>query len=242
MRFCVELLLKNENIPKDKNRVILSILKTCFKNYSQSYYENLYCNDVNKVKEFTFSSYLGNCKFLKNEIIIPGKKMILNFSVYSAEDGIMFFNSILNAKGKSIPIKNNSITISKINLVQERNIHDKQIVFKTMSPIVVREHKGENKNTWYHSLNTKEGQTIFRNNLRYQLVEAFGEEVLIDFKDLEVETSQNCKIVKVKNYGIEVHSNLCKLRVSGQPYILNYLYKAGIGSKRGSGFGMVGIA
>jgi len=47
--------------------------------------------------------------------------------------------------------------------------------------------------------------------------------------------------VKVKNYGIEVHSNIGKIRIKAQPYILDYLYKAGIGGKRGSGFGMVDI-
>lgn len=241
MRFSVELLLENEMIAKDKNRIILSILKNCFNKYSQEYYKRLYEDQDNRVKNFTFSLYLGNCEFLKEEIAVPSKKIILNFSAYNNDDGIMFFNSLLNSKGRKISIKNNLITIGKINLAQEKIMYNKQVIFKTMSPIVVKEHKGENKKTWYHSLNSKEGQAMFIKNLKHQLQDMFGEKVVMDFENLKVEISKDCKVVKVKNYGIEVHSNIGKIKISGQPYILDYLYKAGIGSKRGSGFGMVDI-
>lgn len=241
MRFSVELLLENEIIPKDKNRIILSLLKNCFSSYSEEYYENLYQNTNNKIKDFTFSLYLGGCKFLREEILIPGKKIILNFSAYSFEDGIMFYNSFLCNKGKRYPLKNNTIMIGKINLVKEKTIYSNEIIFKTMSPIVVREHNGNNGKTWYHSLSSEEGRAIFIENLRYQLKDVFGERVTYDFKDIEINISNDNKEVKVKNYGIEVLSNIAKIKIKSQPYILDYLYKAGIGSKRGSGFGMVDI-
>ncbi len=42
MRFNVELLLDNENIPKDKNRIILSLLKHNFNSYNGDYYSEIY--------------------------------------------------------------------------------------------------------------------------------------------------------------------------------------------------------
>ncbi|MPW24505.1 CRISPR-associated endoribonuclease Cas6 [Alkalibaculum sp. M08DMB] len=241
MRFSTELLLDNELLPKDKNRIIISVLKTCFSSYNKDYFENLYEINPNLTKDFTFSLYLGQCKFLREDILIPEKKIILNFSAFNIEDGIMFYNSFLSNKSKQIHIKNNVLTINKINLIKEKLIYNDTVILKTLSPIVVREHCGDNQKTWYHSLRSEEGQVIFRQNLEYQLKDAFGERVQYDCEGLKVEFSDSLKEVKVKNYGIEVLSNIGKVKVTGQTYILDYLYKAGIGSKRGSGFGMVDI-
>ncbi|WP_041720668.1 CRISPR-associated endoribonuclease Cas6 [Alkaliphilus metalliredigens] len=241
MRFGVEIFLEKEMLPKDKNRIILSIIKNCFSSCNKEYYKALYKDTPNQTKDFTFSLYLGDCKFLREEILVPSKKIYLNFSTYHNEDGIMFFNSMLMNKGKAFSIRDNTYTIGKINLKREKLITEHQVIFKTMSPIVAREHQGDNKKTWYHSLNTEEGQAVFLENLQYQLKDAFGEGILMDSRKLSIEVSQDNKEVKVKNYGIEILSNLAKIRIQGAPYILDYLYKAGIGSKRGSGFGMVDI-
>lgn len=240
MRFNVELLLDQETIPKDKNRIILSLLKHNFSSYDEEYYLEIYEEGKNKTKDFTFSLYMKDCKFLREEIIIPEKKIILNFSTYSAEKGIIFYNSFLKNKGMKYPIKNNSMKINRINLVKEKTICTDEVIYKTMSPIVARSHSGDNDKTWYHSLNDKEGQEVFITNLKYQLKDAFGEERILDFEELEIEVLHN-KEVKVKNYDIEVLSNICKLKIKGKPYILDYLYKAGIGSQKSSGFGMVDL-
>ncbi|WP_432407978.1 CRISPR-associated endoribonuclease Cas6 [Wukongibacter sp. M2B1] len=240
MRFSVELLLENDRIPKDKNRIILSIMKSCFSSFSEQYYKERYELNKNLIKEFTFSLYMGNCKFLREEILIPDKKIYLNFSAYKIEDGIMFYNSFLNKKGKEYSVKNNMIKIGKIVMKKEKTIFNDEAIFKAMSPIVVREHNGDNKKTWYHSLSSKKGQDFFINNLKKQLKNVFGERV-VDFEDIFIEVSKNNKEVKVKNYEIEVLANITKIKIKAKPYILEYLYKAGIGSKRGSGFGMVEI-
>lgn len=241
MRFRVELLLEEDKIPKDKNRVILSLIKKAFSSYDMEYYNDLYEKERNKMKDFTFSLYMGNCKFLKEEILIPSKKISLNFSTYSNKDGIMFFNSFLAIKGTKQSIDNNIITIGKINMVKEKPILNDEVIFKTLSPIVVREHNGKNEQTWFYSLRDNEGQAIFRKNLSYQLRQALGEESLIDIKNIEFTVANNIKIVKVKNYGIEVHSNVGKIKIKAKPYILDYLYKAGASSKRSIGFGMLDI-
>lgn len=241
MRFSVELLLEKDTIPKDKNRIMLSIIKSCIQSCYKEYYEELYETSQNRIKDFCFSLYMPEAKFLREEIVIPYKKIILNFSAYKPKDGLMVFNSILGNRGKEFPIKNNSITIKKVSLRKEKDIFTNEVIFRALSPIVVREHKGNNKKTWYHSLNSKEGQEVFLSNLKHQLEDVFGEMGLLDSQEISIELSKNNKEVKVKNYGIEVLSNIAKIRIKAKPYILNYLYKAGIGSKRGSGFGMLEI-
>ncbi|WP_353097514.1 CRISPR-associated endoribonuclease Cas6 [Tissierella praeacuta] len=241
MRYNVELILSNENIPKDKNRIILSFLKHIYESYDKNYYESLYEAEENKRKNFTFSLYMPNCKFTKEEIIIPEKKIILNFSTSDMKDSIFFYNAILANRGKSYNIKGNSITVRNININKEKPITDDYAVYSSMSPIVVREHKGDNKKTWYYSLNEEKGEEIFINNLRNQLLDNFGEERKLDIEEIKVEVLERSKEVKVKHYGIEVLSNICKIKVQAKPYILDYLYKAGIGSRKSSGFGMVDL-
>ncbi|MBW4829356.1 MAG: CRISPR-associated endoribonuclease Cas6 [Clostridiaceae bacterium] len=240
MRFNVELLLENDIFPKDKNRIILSLMKHNFNSYDKDYFAELYKETPNKMKSFTFALYMGNCKFLREEIVIPEKKIILNFSTYDMKDGIIFYNSFLKNKGLEYPIKDNSIKINRINLNKEKTITENEVIYKTLSPVSVREHFGDNKKTWYHSLSDVKGQEIFMDNLKYQLKDEFGEDRILDIEEIEIEVLGN-KEVKVKNYGIEVLSNICMLKIKAKPYILDYFYKAGIGSQRSTGFGMVDL-
>ncbi|MBU5439013.1 CRISPR-associated endoribonuclease Cas6 [Tissierella sp. MSJ-40] len=240
MRFNVELLLDKEAIPKDKNRIILSFFKHIYESYDKKYYDSLYLNEENKRKTFTFSLYMANCKFTREEIIIPDKKIILNFSTADMKDGIFFYNALLSNKGKKYEIKGNSLTVNRININKEKVITNDYAVYSSMSPIVVREHNGDNNKTWYYSLSEERGEEVFLKNLKYQLLDNFGEERRLDIEEIKFQVLKN-KEVKVKNYGIEVLSNICMLKIQAKPYILDYLYKSGIGSKRSSGFGMVDL-
>lgn len=240
MRFNVELLLDNETIPKDKNRIILSFLKHIYESYDKDYYKSLYEDEENKMKSYTFSLYMPHCKFGREEIVIPDKKIILNFSTGDMKDGISFYNAILASKGKVYIIKENSLTITRINMNREKAITNDYAVYSSMSPVVVREHKGDNEKTWYHSLNDEKGIEIFKDNLKYQLLDGFGEERRLDIEEVEFKILRN-KEVNVKHYGIEILSNICMLEIQAKPYILDYIYKGGIGARKSSGFGMLDL-
>lgn len=240
MRFNVEIILEKENIPKDKNRMILSYLKHVFQSYDDNFYKSLYEKEINKLKGFTFSLYMPNCKFTREEIIIPEKKIILNFSSNDMQEGIMFYNAILSNVGKGYPFKENNMTAKNINMVREKNIVDQSVIFKSMSPIVIREHNGDNKKTWYYSFDEEKGCEIFLNNLKYQLINEFGDERILDINELRFEVLRN-KVTKVKNYSIVIPTNISVIKIYAKTYILDYIYKSGVGSKRNSGFGMVDI-
>ncbi|MBS4534398.1 CRISPR-associated endoribonuclease Cas6 [Clostridium sp. D2Q-14] len=240
MRFNVELILSNENIPKDKNRMILSLLKHVYESYDEDYYKSLYEDEENKKKSYTFSLYMPNCKFTREEIIIPDKKIVWNFSTDDMNDGIFFYNAVLANRGKAYKIKNNSITINRVNMNKEELITTDYAIYSTMSPIVVREHRGDNKKTWYYSLNEERGKEIFKENLKYQLLDNFGEKRMLDIEEVDFKVLNN-KEVKVKHYGIEVLSNICRIKVQAKPYILDYLYKSGAGSRKNAGFGMLDL-
>lgn len=233
MRFAVALTLENEFIPKDKNRLILSFMKKAFKEYDQDYFNELYSSP--KRKDFTFSLYLGDCMFLDKRILIPEKRIILNFSSYNFQDGVMFYNAMLKQRFNPYKIANNSITATNINMVREKPVNSN--VFKILSPILVREHNNNNKETRYHSLKTDKGVEVFRKNLEYQLIDSLGEKVVYDFKDIKIEPYT--KDVHVIHYSTPLLANIGYIKIKAPDYILNYLVKAGVGAKKSSGFGML---
>ena len=238
MRLSLEIELENEKFPKDKNRVILSILKKALEDYDKEYYDKLYADPSRK--DFTFSMYMGRgCEFLRDEIVIPDKKIILNFSFYEPYDGLMFYNALVGFRGKKHPIAENSAAVKNIWVRNEKPILLENVVFKALSPVVVRDHNGDNKKTWYYSLNEQKGREIFIRNLECQIVDKFGDAAKYDLKDMEFEFKS--KDVRVKNYSIDILSNIAIMKVSAKQYILDYIYKAGVGSKRSMGFGMLEI-
>lgn len=238
MRFLVELSLENNFISKDKNRMIISLFKNSFEAYSKEYYEEIYSTPHSK--DFSFSLFLGmDAKFEREYIEIPSKKILLNFSAYEAYDGLMFYNSILNQIGHSFKHGDNIIKTEKINIKKERPITSDTVRFKTLSPIVAREHLNDNKSTWYHTLTEEKGRDVFVNNFKSQIIEKFGTSSEYDLD--EIKFNFKTKDVKVKNYSIEVLGNIGEIEVTAKSYILDYIHKGGIGSKRNNGFGLLEI-
>lgn len=240
MRFRVKFNLQNESIPKDKNRIILSFLKSAYSKYDIDYYKSLYEENQTKQKSFTFSTYMPQSKFLRDEIIIPSCSFDLEFSSYDNYDSLMFYNSIIGILNKSIDIKGNSITAKNIINLKEKPIFDNYATFKTISPISIREHNGDNKKTWYHLLETEKGKEVFLHNIKIQALEQFGDKAKYDLDDLKLSVIKS-KEVRVKHYDIVIPANLAILRIEAKQYLVDYFYKAGICSQRSTGFGMLDL-
>lgn len=238
MRFAIELDLNTESFPKDKNRVIVSLFKHCLEKYDRKYFETLYSQTSQK--DYTFSLYLGyGSVFERDHIRIPTKKIIINFSCYEPVDGLMFYNAFIAQLHKPYTFQDVTMTLSSLTLKKERIITSESISFKTLSPIVVRDHLGDNNSTWYYSLKEDKGIEIFKRNLTNQLTEKFGPSVHYDLEKMNIHTTS--KDVKIKNYSIVILANITKIDINAKTYLLEYLYKAGCGSKKSLGFGMLDI-
>lgn len=241
MRITVEILLDRDRIDKDKNRTILHILKLLMEKSSNDMYRKLYEENIAKTKDLNFSVYMGRgAKFLRDEILVPSQKLLVNFSTYDPGVSIALYNSFVEFRGLEIPIKDNVFNIGKIILHEAKPITSNRIKFKTASPIVVREHRGDNKKTYYHDLSTSEGQEVFKLNLRYQIRDKFPEVEEESLDSIGVRVLET-RLTLVKFYNIVIPSNLATIEIATEPYILDYLYLSGIGSKKSSGFGFVNI-
>lgn len=237
MRYQVIVSLDGDEIPKDKNRMFLSLLKHHITENDKRFFESVYVEGETKRKDFTFSLYMPECEFLRDTIRIPDKKVFLNFSTYDLLTGIQFYNAIINGRGKEYSYKGIVMKIERIEVKQEKKFMGRATVFKSLSPCVVREHDDDTNKDWFHSLDSDKGRKLFADNLKSQLLDSIKDSTY-DVDDIGISLIKN-KEVKVKHYGIEVLANICMFEMKAKPYILEYFYKAGIGSFKSTGFGML---
>ncbi|PKM49946.1 MAG: CRISPR-associated endoribonuclease Cas6 [Firmicutes bacterium HGW-Firmicutes-7] len=256
VRFKLTFKLKKEEIPLDYRRYFLFFLKTALKEEAKEFYyenyESFNGNKINRVKPFTFSLLLNNPKFLEDKIILDNSNVIFNFSCYEYEWGINFYNSMTKMLNKPFDItKDNTMTLESINMMKNRVVRTRTVVFKTMSPIIVRHHDKDGRNNALnnHLSYSDEG---FLKQLKVNILESL--KCLNDFSEYEISRDiekMTIEMIRMKSVWIahfterikkRVIGNVGVLKIIAEPYILDFLYKAGIGSRRSQGFGMVEIA
>ena len=237
MRYQIVISLDSDEIPKDKNRMFLSFIKHHIAENDKRCFESLYIKGETNRKDFTFSLYMPECEFLRETIRIPNKRICLNFSTHDLSTGIQFYNAMINGRGREYSYKGITMKIEKIELKQEKTFMIESATFKSLSPCVIREHDGKTNKDWFYSLDSKKGRTLFVENARGQILESIKDSSY-DLADIRISLIKN-KEVTVKHYGIEVLANICMFKMEAKPYILEYFYKAGIGSFKSTGFGML---
>lgn len=243
MRFAIELEFSKDLIQKDKNRLIISLLKKAFLNFNEDFYNRIYEEDKTLRKDFTFAIYLGNCEFLREEIKLQIPKAILNISTFNYIEGIMIYNSfhkLQKDKTECIFGENNFVKVVSIKKVYETIVNKSSMDFKTLSPIVVKEHRRSlnDEQTFYHSIENEKGLENLNKFMKAILTEKFPQKYK-DILNLQITLKSNVKVVKVKNYGIVFPTSLCIINIKGNSELIDYIYKSGIGSKTNSGFGML---
>lgn len=239
MRFDVNITLSNKEIPKDKNRMFLSYIKHNLSKNNKKCFELLYGEGVTNRKSFAMASYLPGAIFNENTITIPNKKIKLTISIVDMELGVEIFNSMMGSVNNTYKYKDCELTTTNVKLVREKRIENSTEIFKTLSPIVVRDHEKETNKDWFYDLSDPKGQEIFVRNLKYQLEEEMPESKYF-LNELEVEVLKNKKTV-AKNYGINVQCNLCVLKINAKSEVLEHIYKSGVGSYKSQGFGLLDI-
>lgn len=238
MRLKLTFNLSSKTIPKDYRSSIISYFKNCLGSNNELYLERYFSKNP-VIKNYTWGVYLGRVKFLNSEIELDGNQIILNFSTSSNEEGIIFFNSFMGQIGKDYPFgKNNMIRLEDIKMVQEKYIEDNVIEFTTLSHILVKERvEGDNRDNYFTFLDER-WEEVLKKNLKFQLKDRFEFDPKYDIDELKIFVDKKLtKRTVVTSYGISFPVTYGKIVLEGNKYLLDYLYKSGIGSKRSSGFG-----
>ncbi len=241
LRFSILFEIEKREIPIDYRRKFISFLKKIFSDYDKTLYEKFYKDKDSIEKAYTFSVYLGLCQMAGDKIILKNDNIILNFSTYDTEIGLHFYNAALGSKYDKFNIgEDNFLTLKKVNLIREKVIKGNKAVFKTFSPVVIREHIRKGNRDKFYTLKDDAAVTVLKNNLKYQLKNVFDFDIEKDVDSIKIR-DLNTKMAIVKNYEITVPCTLGVFEIEGENYLLDYFYKAGFSSKKSAGFGMLEI-
>ena len=236
MRLKLNFDLENESLPIQYHKSVMSFIKLSLSEYDEQYYKKYYNDKDTIMKPYTFAIFFRNPKFENDRIIIKDKRLELNISIADYETSIILYNAFNHQKNKKFSLDKNSWTLKNINMSLDKKIDTEEITIKFMSPVVVRSHL-ENKD-YYYSYNAEEFKNVLKINIKQQLKITDIPINLVDSFDI-VAIDPKKIIVKFYEKKIETTSGIFK--ISGDKQLLKYLYDAGIGSKRSSGFGMFQI-
>lgn len=238
MRLHFTLELKNEGIPIDYRRKLISYLKFSTQKSDPNFYEELYGNGSNTNKDFTMAVYfVPETQFSKDSICVGSKRMVLNVSTPDTYLGIQLYNALCGQKFIWYKLsEDNAVRLVDIHSEKEKVITQTKAVFNTLSPLVIRDHSKDTGKDWFYTFEDEMAVGILKRNLMRELEGKFERDIRADVEQLKIKFVRMKKVI-VQNYELKIPCSLGSFMVEGEQYLLQYLYQRGLGSKRSQCFG-----
>lgn len=225
--------LENNTISQQYRKGIISWIKNAIEKYDENLFHEIYKD--NRKKTFSWAAILSRPTFHKEEIIMQDNQLSVVFSAFNYSHALHLYNSFLNQKFKKYPLNKNSMTLMNISMIPEREIIADEITIKMSSPLIVRNHNRETRKDMYYAYNKEGFQKYIRINIEEQLqAENLDSSLLEGF---EIQELQAKKIV-IPVYEKMIECSVGMFQLKGNMELLDYLYKAGIGTKKAMGFGL----
>lgn len=239
MRLEVIFEVDGNKISSDYRRKFISFIKGTIKEADNTLFSKIYTNT--NLKPYTFAVNLGKVNFIDDHILLTSSKIKLNLSINDRSLGLKFFNTVLDNVGNEFKLSEDvCMRLCKVIVLNEKFINDNKIIFKILSPIVVRDHNKNKNIDWYYCFKDKEFTKKLKRNLKGQLIKKSNLKLEEDIDDLVIENVSLKKTV-VSNYGIKFPVTIGSFAITGEKYLLEKFYREGLGSKKSSGFGMLDI-
>lgn len=212
---------------------VYSLIKQAVRSANSRYYEKLFIQSENKIKPFSYSTFLHN--FSLNDTMITLDQITITISSPDMEFAVHCFNGLRQLKryqdGNEVWIQSN------VQLLKEHTIINRKVVFKTISSILIENKEGKP---------LAPSDTSFESELNYyanlQVREFSGR----DLYEKIVFTPIRMKKMVVRERNRHLNSNEFLyfttyqglFQLEGNPQDLQLLYQLGIG-KRTTYFGLV---
>jgi len=233
-------IIGGKSLPVDYRSMLLALFKNSFS--ENAFDRKIYFTDNehrnHDLRPFTFAVYFSNPKFCKDEVLLETEVFTVNFSTPDFETAIMLYNGLLANKNTPFEYKHDyKIQLETIHLNrQEKLIVRNEAVFKSLSPVVVKESDLTNNRDIFYS--PEDGQFFdFLNRNCIMKAENFLKKRL-DLTDFEAISYKKIP-VRLKGHFVEAYQGFYRLQ--GEPELLNLLYQLGLGAKNGYGFGMLEV-
>lgn len=236
-KFTIKLLGCNK-IPAMYRKNFVSLIKEAFVRSENSSLK--YMNTSTNQKPFTFSVKFKLTNSGSDQLELKDNLFDFYFSTNDYLILISVYNFILNNLNSYNIFPNCNNTLIKPMLLPQIKINKNSVVFKTLSPIVVRDMANKNGDR-----TLKFSDEGFENNLKLSIkssIKTFISKDIdhnsIDIKILKMKADNINNYGNNKNlYGLYANSGLIEINLKSE--YLQLLYDIGIGAKRSQGFGMV---
>lgn len=228
--------LENHKIDVQYRKSIISWIKHALENYDKNLYQEIY--DSNHKKTFTFATILQKPQFQKKEVILENNQFSVVFSAYNYVYALHIYNAFLKQKYQKYSLHQNSMTLTNIILIPEKEITEDKITIKMSSPLIVRNHDRETLKDIYYAFNKEGFEKYLRINIEEQLqAENLDTKILEEFKITPIKA----KKIIIPVYEKMIECSIGIFEMKGDKTLLNYLYRAGVGAKKAMGFGLCEI-
>lgn len=234
---------ETKKFPCCYNSLGISIIKESLKASDEEYYNKLYFYNgkSNKAtKNFSYSVFIKDYTIEGDEFIV-NDKVTIYLSTPDLEFGLKMYNGLI--KKKEYQYKGYQLKIIKVDLIKEKKITKEEAVFKTLSPICIKNKEGKFLDI-DHSEYVKELNYI--TNIILKNYRGYGLKTVLKFKNLDMkkvvvkEPLREFKKVTNREYQY-VNAFKGKFVLYGDIEDLNDIYKLGIGFKRGQAFGNLDV-
>lgn len=243
MRIGVPLSLysKTENMPAKLNisyqASMLSLIKFGLSNTNPELFKYLYAE--NRIKDFAISVFFPHAQFQGKTIVLGEKQnAIIYFSTNDMKLGLNFFNAfqwLCSCKDRPFNSTLN-VNVGRVFDVPVPTITSERVIFKTMSPLVIRRQDGYFLSCVGNRV-TEEYRTALKESVRvHQTSKAM--QGLVDTLEF---TPLNMKKTVMNPFGQYVEASVGTFELKGSPLLLNDILNSGLGGKRGSFAGMLGL-
>ena len=261
---------KTKVLPVYYRNLFISLIKQAIKNVDTDYFNQLYHygSKNNKApKPFCFAGrfLFDRERFKENKgLFYPHGDVHLYLSSPDPAFIARLYNGLLGIK--TFPYQNFELERGKIIMLNERNISENAVTFKTLSPILIE--KVENgKERPILPIDKKTRQPLPEDNSDFKCflkeLNYIGDKTLAGVKSaLAIETDEKglkeelnfipLKLrkevirhkVRERNKAEKIYTFTCfsgQFKLIGHPEDLKLLYQLGIGLRRAQGFGMVEV-
>ncbi|GCD82217.1 CRISPR-associated endoribonuclease Cas6 [Parageobacillus thermoglucosidasius] len=126
-----------DKIPIHYRMAMVSIIKEALRTSDEAYYHRLYQKGQH-MKPFSFSTYLKNFRLFSHEIKLDG--ITLTVSSPDHEFLLHLYNGL--QKNRAFSYKDYHFVKKKIAVVNEKQVTSPSVVFRTLSPILIEDEKG----------------------------------------------------------------------------------------------------
>lgn len=233
MKIDLEFSLKHNTIPMEYHSFLVSFFKKSLEAYDKKLYIELYQAGNTKLKTFTFAVYFESPQFLKDQIILKNNKLSVHLMDYDLQNGILLGNAFRKMEKVPFPIQNNVMELNRVVIERLPELTEENVIIQMSSPLIVRNHNKETNQDSYYTYQDKE----FKETLKTNLTSMFQKlEYPISVNDFDIVPLKNKKTV-IKLYHHSINASLGVFQLKGNAKLLDFLWKAGIGSHRSSGFG-----